>query len=101
MKKITLRDLHEINNKYPDKKNLHQTYQYDVRKNEWVFKGFTCSQCGRQFKRPGFIDVHEQKCNPDRKLASKKPDGEYIVNVNREVWSPIDINQNQSTGKTK
>ena len=101
MKKITLKDLHEINNKFPNKKNIHQSYQYDVKKDEWKFVGYKCGRCNRVFKRPGFIENHEEVCRPDKKLANQKIEGEQIMTVDREVWKPIDINQNQSFQKTK
>ena len=102
MKKITLKDLHEINNKYPDKKDIHQSYGYDTKKNEWVFKGYKCSKCNRLFKRPGFIDDHELKCEPDRKLVDKQVKIEAeIRRLDGGIWTPLDINQIHSLGKTK
>lgn len=101
MKKITLKDLHEINNKYPEKRDIHQAYQYDAKKGEWVFKGYTCSKCGRMFKRAGFIESHESSCKPPQKLANQNEIEAKIITVEGKVWAPIDINQNQTFGKTK
>ena len=99
MKKITLKDLHEINNKYPDKQFIHQTYYYDQKKREWIFKGYSCSVCGKIFKRVCYIDEHEQACKPSLTLANKKLPEAKIISDSRKEWHPLDINQNLTFGK--
>ena len=101
MSKITLKELHEINNKYPHKKNIHQTYIYDVAKNEWVFKGYKCIQCGKTFKKLGVIENHDKSCYPDRKLANKEPIDCRIRTVRGDSWQPFDTNQKFSAENTK
>lgn len=95
MKKISLKQLYEINNRYPDKKNIHQMYNYDVKKNEWVFRGYICSKCQRQFKKLGVIDEHELKCRMESRYKNNQSIEHKIIDVNRNIWAPLDINQNR------
>lgn len=60
-----------MNNKYPHMKDIHLSHVYDVKIKEWKFNGYTCSKCGRTFKRPGFIEKHEESCKPSHKLVEK------------------------------
>lgn len=94
MKKITLKELHEINNKYPHKKNINQVYYWDTQLAEWKLKGYSCNICGKLFKRPGFIDNHESACRTGIGLADKSPPDAKVITTKGTPWSPIDINQN-------
>lgn len=89
MKKITLKDLHELNNKYPQLKNMHLSHTYDSKKQEWKFVGYNCSVCGRTFKREGFIERHEDSCKPERKLNRVNEEYSNVKTVKGEPWKPF------------
>lgn len=87
--KITLQELHRINDKYPDNKDIHQIYTYDHKKGQWVFKGYCCTKCQRVFKRPGFIENHKDTCRPKIALVEKEPVNARIRTVNGDLWKPL------------
>lgn len=89
MKKITLKDLHEINNKYPELRDLHLSHQYDTKTKEWKFSGYRCSRCGRSFKRQGFIDRHDEACKPPVKLNREREDYREVRTVTNDKWKPF------------
>jgi DNA-directed RNA polymerase subunit RPC12/RpoP len=89
MKKITLKDLHEMNNKYPERRNIHLAHQYDKKSKEWKFVGYKCSRCGRTFVRPGFIDNHDATCNPIATTLKRDQGYEEIRTVKGEKWRPF------------
>ena len=71
MNKITLKDLHDLNNKYPHIKEMHLSYQYDTKVNQWKFTGYRCAKCGHLFyKKLSFIETHNGSCKPPLKLAN-------------------------------
>jgi|688.fasta_scaffold185536_2 hypothetical protein len=89
MKKITLKDLHELNNKYPQLKNMHLSHTYDFKKQEWKFVGYNCSVCGRTFKREGFIERHEDSCKPQLRLNRTDEDYRDVRTKNGDKWKPF------------
>jgi hypothetical protein len=88
MKKITLKDLHELNNKYPKLKDMHLTHQYDSKIKEWKFVGHSCSKCGRVFKKEMYIEKHENSCRPLQKLNKAEEQPRNIKNLKGEPWKP-------------
>jgi hypothetical protein len=90
MEKITLKQLHEINNKYPDRDDIHQVYKYDVKKEQWVFKGYSCVVCGTLFKKKGFVDTHKEKCQArSKKVTDRYLEEAYeILDKNSDIWRP-------------
>lgn len=87
MKKITLKDLHEINNKYPEMRDIHLSHQFNQKTQNWEFVGYRCSKCGRTFKRQGFIERHEESCKPPQKLAVKDEVPIQIRTITGEIKS--------------
>jgi hypothetical protein len=85
MKKITIKDLHELNNKYPQLKNMHLSHQYDTKTESWKFVGYKCSICSTTFKREGFIERHVEACKPKLKLNR---DPEQQINL-KNVGKPF------------
>jgi hypothetical protein len=88
MNKITLKDLHELNNKYPKLKDMHLTHQYDSKTKEWKFVGHSCSKCGRVFKKEMYIEKHEDSCRPLQKLNKAEEQAPNIKNLKGEPWKP-------------
>lgn len=89
MKKITLKDLHEINNKFPELKDIHLSHQYDTKTKDWKFVGYKCSKCGRTFKRIGFVDKHEDSCKPPVKLNRDTENNLNIRTLSNDKWKPF------------
>lgn len=89
MKKITLKDLHEINNKYPELRDIHLSHKYDMKTKQWKFDGYTCSKCNRTFKREGVIPEHEASCRPLLKLNREEEEYKYVLTKNNEKWKPF------------
>ena len=88
MKKITLKDLHELNNKYPKLKDMHLTHQYDSKTKEWKYVGHSCSKCGRVFKKETYIEKHEGSCRALQRLNKTDEEAPNIKTVKGEPWKP-------------
>jgi hypothetical protein len=91
VKKLTLKDLNEINNKYADIPNVRNNFVYDEETKSWKFTGYSCCKCQRVFKAHGFLKNHKDKC-PGPK--DKNDIEGKIMTVDRKIWQPLDINQN-------
>lgn len=73
---------------------FHLAHQYDTRIRQWVFKGYTCTKCGRTVQNPNIVPRHSQNCKAGKpQVYLQDPDPEQIVNVRGEPWVPYETNQ--------
>lgn len=84
----------------PNKDIIHEykqfslVHQYDTNIKIWRFRGYSCSKCNKVLQNPNILPRHHSQCrvgdpNPD-KVESEPL---RILNVNGELWKPIDFNQ--------
>lgn len=73
---------------------FHLAHQYDRKSKIWVFKGYTCSKCGRLVQNPNIVPKHSMNCKGGKpQVYMQEPDPEQILNVWGEPWVPYETNQ--------
>ena len=85
---MKLQKLHSKYNKYPTRKFIVLSHQYDVKLKTWRFIGYRCKHCSKPLKDLDLIEQHESVC---RSLAEKVklPTIPEIITTEGQDWKPI------------
>ena len=85
---------------FPGDTTYHGSYTYNRDTHEWEFKGYKCVHCDQIFKHNPTTGRHMNNC---KGISRKKPKDEeqepLVVSNKREIWKPLEINQNFSRTK--
>lgn len=95
MKKIE--ELHKLYNVYPQYKEIYLSYNYNNTLNDWEFKGYHCTKCGRIVQNQRLVPRHYENCKAIHHVAVYKTEeidpSAKVVNKKGELWKPLDFNQ--------
>jgi len=95
VKKLKQEPKLELLDKY---KTFHLAHQYDTVAKEWLFVGYTCTQCHRTVQNPNIVPKHFDNCvYKGPTIYLQEPEPWQILNKKGEVWDPKYVNVHETT----
>ena len=93
-----IKELHKKHDIWPDYPDFYLTYQYDRKTNDWEFKGYRCTKCGKLFVKDKTVPNHHKNCKEINRTRQYKTfeidETAKVLDNSRKYWEPLDFNQN-------